>query len=52
MVEPGDVEVFVGTSASDLPCSGAFRLAGPARAVGHDRRLVTPVNVSALVESA
>ena len=52
VVEPGDVEVLVGTSASDLPCRGAFRLTGPLRAVGHDRRLVTPVDVSAVAGSA
>jgi beta-glucosidase-like glycosyl hydrolase len=46
IVEPGDVEVFVGTSAADLPCRGAVRLTGPVRVVGHDRRLVTPVDVS------
>jgi len=48
VVEPGDVEVLVGTSASDLPCRGAFRLVGPLRTVGHDRRLVTPVDISAV----
>jgi beta-glucosidase len=52
VVEPGDVDVLVGTSASDLPCRGAFRLTGPLRAVGHDRRLVTPVDVSAVSGSA
>ncbi|GII30480.1 glycoside hydrolase family 3 N-terminal domain-containing protein [Planotetraspora mira] len=45
IVEPGDVEVLVGTSAGDLPCRGAVRLTGPLRVVGHDRRLVTPVDV-------
>jgi len=52
VVEPGDVEVLVGTSASDLPCRGAFRLTGPLRTVGHDRRLVTPVDISAAAVSA
>jgi beta-xylosidase len=42
VVEPGDVEVLVGTSAADLPCRGTVRLTGPVRVVGHDRRLVTP----------
>lgn len=45
-VEPGEVEVLVGTSAADLPCRGTVRLTGPRRAVGPDRRLVTPVTVS------
>jgi beta-glucosidase len=46
IVEPGDVEVLVGTSAADLPCRGTVRLTGPLRVVGHDRRLVTPVDLS------
>jgi beta-xylosidase len=46
VVEPGDVEVLVGTSAADLPCRGTVRLTGPLRVVGHDRRLVTPVDVT------
>ncbi|MEU8146868.1 glycoside hydrolase family 3 N-terminal domain-containing protein [Nonomuraea sp. NPDC048901] len=45
IVEPGDVEVLVGTSAADLPCRGVVRLTGPLRVVGRDRRLVTPVDV-------
>jgi beta-glucosidase-like glycosyl hydrolase len=45
IVEPGDVEVFVGTSASDLPCHGVIRLTGPTRVVGHDRRLETAVTL-------
>ncbi|WP_256862563.1 fibronectin type III-like domain-contianing protein [Microbispora sp. GKU 823] len=45
IVEPGDIEVFVGTSASDLPCRGRVRLTGPLRHVGRGRRLVTPVEV-------
>jgi beta-glucosidase-like glycosyl hydrolase len=47
IVEPGDVEVLVGTSAAELPCRGTVRLTGSVRAVGHDRRLVTPVEVAA-----
>jgi beta-glucosidase len=46
IVEPGELDVLVGTSAADLPCRGSVRLAGPVRRVGHDRRLVTPVKVS------
>ena len=46
IVEPGDVEVMVGTSAADLPCRGHVRLTGPLRVVGHDRQLVTPVELS------
>ena len=47
VVEPGDIEVLVGTSAADLPCSAVVRLTGQTRHVGHDRRLVTPVEVNA-----
>ncbi|GAA0795640.1 glycoside hydrolase family 3 N-terminal domain-containing protein [Spirilliplanes yamanashiensis] len=43
IVEPGDVEVLVGTSSADLPCSAVVRLTGATRVVGHDRWLVTPV---------
>ena len=42
IVEPGEIEVLVGTSASLLPCSARVRLTGPVRVVGHDRHLVTP----------
>ncbi|WP_433257777.1 beta-glucosidase [Streptosporangium sp. CA-135522] len=45
IVEPGDIEVFAGTSAAEPPCQGRVRLTGPTRVVGHDRRLVTPVSV-------
>ena len=47
IVEPGEIEVLVGTSAADLPCRARVRLTGPLREVGADRRLVTPVDVSA-----
>jgi hypothetical protein len=46
IVEPGDIEVLAGTSAGDLPCRGTVRLTGPLRAVGNDRRLTTPVEIS------
>ncbi|MBD0292362.1 MAG: glycoside hydrolase family 3 C-terminal domain-containing protein [Jiangellaceae bacterium] len=46
IVEPGDVEVLVGTSAADLPCRATVRLTGPLRGVGHGRRLVTPVHIA------
>ncbi|MEU8818814.1 glycoside hydrolase family 3 N-terminal domain-containing protein [Actinoplanes sp. NPDC048796] len=45
IVEPGDIEVMVGTSAANLPCRGRVTLTGPVREVGRDRRLVTPVEV-------
>ncbi|MEV0612363.1 glycoside hydrolase family 3 N-terminal domain-containing protein [Nonomuraea sp. NPDC050404] len=52
LVEPGEVEVLAGTSAADLPCRGVVRLTGPARHVGHDRRLVTPADVSPDADAA
>jgi beta-glucosidase len=45
IVEPGELEVLVGTSSADLPCRGRIRLTGALRVVGPDRRLVTPVEV-------
>jgi beta-glucosidase len=46
IVEPGDIDVLVGTSAGDLPCSTRIRLTGPLREVAHDRVLVTPSSLS------
>lgn len=43
IVEPGSVEIFVGRSATDLPCAATLRLTGPRREIGHDRVLTTPV---------
>jgi beta-xylosidase len=45
IVEPGELEVLVGTSSVDLPCQARLRLTGALRVVGQDRRLVTPVEV-------
>jgi len=45
IVEPGEVEVMVGSSAADLPLTGSFRLTGTTRHVGHDRVMTTPVQV-------
>ena len=52
VVEPGDIEVMVGTSAADLPCHGRVRLTGPLRKVGHDRQLITPVELSPVAGDA
>ncbi|MGW6201949.1 glycoside hydrolase family 3 N-terminal domain-containing protein [Kribbella sp. NPDC055110] len=46
IVEPGDVEVMVGTSSLDLPCRAMLRITGDVRVVGHDRVLTTPVTIS------
>ncbi|SEQ54626.1 glycoside hydrolase family 3 N-terminal domain-containing protein [Microlunatus flavus] len=42
-VEPGDVEVQIGTSAGDLPHRLPVRLTGSVRLVGHDRQLASTV---------
>jgi beta-glucosidase-like glycosyl hydrolase len=52
IVEPGDIEVMVGTSAADLPCRGRVRLTGPVRVVGHDRTLITPVELGPAADDA
>ena len=46
VVEPGDLQVMVGSSAADLPCVAVLRLTGEPRLVGAERVLVTPVQVS------
>jgi beta-glucosidase-like glycosyl hydrolase len=45
IVEPGEIDIFVGTSSADLPCRATVRLTGTTRVVGHDRHLTTPVDV-------
>ncbi len=52
IVEPGTVEVFVGTSAADESRRGEFRLTGPVRTVGHERCLVTPVDITPVTARA
>jgi hypothetical protein len=52
IVEPGDIEVMVGTSAADLPCRGRVRLIGSLRVVGHDRQLMTPVELGPVADDA
>ncbi|TWD82638.1 beta-glucosidase [Kribbella amoyensis] len=46
IVEPGDVEILVGTSSADLSCRATVRLTGEVRPVGHDRTMVTPVGLT------
>jgi hypothetical protein len=43
---------MVGTSAADLPCRGRVALTGSVRVVGHDRELVTPVELSPVAGDA
>jgi hypothetical protein len=52
IVEAGDLELSVGTSSMDLPCSATVRLTGAVRQVGHDRTLTTPVDVRPLPVNA
>jgi beta-xylosidase len=52
VVEPGDLDVLVGTSATDLPCRARVRLTGELRVVGPDRQLTTPVTVEPAAASA
>jgi beta-xylosidase len=44
IVEPGDLEVMLGTSSQDLPCRAFVRITGDVRVVGHERMLTTPVD--------
>ncbi|MGZ4613629.1 MAG: fibronectin type III-like domain-contianing protein, partial [Kineosporiaceae bacterium] len=56
IVEPGDLDVLVGTSSTELPCRGRVRLIGPLRRVGltdgRERRLVTPAELGPAPRSA
>jgi beta-glucosidase len=52
IVEPGDLEVLVGTSSADLPCRATLRLTGDVRAIGHDRTMVTPVDLTPITGEA
>jgi beta-glucosidase len=52
IVEPGDLEVLVGTSSADLPCRGLVRITGDVRVVGHDRTMMTPVDLAPLAGDA
>ncbi|WP_432544235.1 glycoside hydrolase family 3 N-terminal domain-containing protein [Kineococcus sp. SYSU DK002] len=47
VVDPGQVELFVGTSAL-APLAGTVEVTGPRRVVGAGRRLDTPVTVTPL----
>jgi beta-glucosidase len=52
IVEPGDIDVMVGTSSADLPCRGRVRLTGSLVVVGHDRQLITPVELNPVAADA
>jgi beta-glucosidase len=51
IVEPGDIDVLLGTSATNLPCRARVRLTGQVRRVGAERCLVTPVDVCPVTRS-
>jgi beta-xylosidase len=48
VVEPGRIDVLVGSSAADVRLSGSVTLSGAERVVRADRVLTTPVTVAAL----
>ncbi|WP_007025261.1 beta-xylosidase/alpha-l-arabinosidase [Saccharomonospora iraqiensis] len=50
LVEPGTIELSVGSSVADLPCSATVELTGPERTLGADRVLTTPVTVTPVAE--
>jgi hypothetical protein len=45
IVETGEVQLVVGTSAADEVARVSVQLTGATRVVGHDRRMDTPVRV-------
>ena len=47
IVEPGQLELLVGTSVADVACRGTVWLTGATRRVGVGRAMLTPVTVTA-----
>jgi hypothetical protein len=47
-VEPGHVDIFIGSSSADIRLKGAIDVVGALRHPGEDRALFTPVNVRLL----
>lgn len=45
VVEPGDVELRFGRSSGEFVAALPLTMAGPERAVGHDRRLTVPARI-------
>ncbi len=45
VVEPGDVQLWLGTSAANVPCRATVHVTGQTRVVGSDRQLATPVHI-------
>ncbi|MFI9587700.1 glycoside hydrolase family 3 N-terminal domain-containing protein [Streptomyces sp. NPDC052236] len=48
IVEPGTIEVSVGSSSADLPLRGSFVLEGPERTLGPERVMTVPVGIEHL----
>lgn len=46
IVEPGRIDIEVGSSSADIRLTGAVTMTGPTRVVGVDRALTTPVTVT------
>jgi beta-glucosidase len=46
VVEPGVIEIMIGSSSEDICLSGEIMLTGDVQRVGRDRMLVTPVHVA------
>jgi len=49
IVEPGTIEVMVGSSADRVQLAGTFEITGSAVQVGHRSRFITPVREEAVV---
>ncbi|MFF5359780.1 hypothetical protein ACFY4I_10305 [Streptomyces scabiei] len=45
IVDPGDITVMLGASATDIRPTGTLRLTGPVRRAGHDRVLHTSAHI-------
>jgi beta-xylosidase len=45
VVEPGSIDVLIGSSADDIRLTGTITMHGPLRVVGPDRVLTTPVSI-------